>query len=106
MFPVLQGTRQGGISSHALYLIYINDLISELEQSGAGICLGGYSISSLSVSDDMVLLSFSRKGLQTLMDICYRYSYKWRYLYNPTKCSVVVFNEINTSFPIKHAHGR
>ena len=33
MFPVLQGTRQGGISSPALYLIYINDLISELEQS-------------------------------------------------------------------------
>ena len=98
MFPVLQGTRQGGISSPALYLIYINDLISELEQSGAGICLGGYSISSLSVADDMVLLSFSRKGLHTLMDICYRYSCKWRYLYNPTKCSVVVFNET------KHHH--
>jgi len=64
-------------------------MISELEQSGAGICLGGNSIRSLSVADDMVLLSFSRKGLHTLMDICYRYSCKWRYLYNPTKCSVV-----------------
>ena len=58
MFPVLQGTRQGGINSPSLYLIYINDLISELEHSGAGICLVGHSISSLSVADDMVLLSF------------------------------------------------
>ena len=31
--------------------------------------MGGYSISSLSVADDMVLLSFYGKGLQTLMDI-------------------------------------
>jgi len=36
MFPVLQGTRQGGLYTlPTLYLIYINDLISEIEQSGA-----------------------------------------------------------------------
>ena len=48
----------------------------------------------------LVLLSFSRKGLQIwiLLDICYRYSCKWRFLYNPAKCSVVAFNETKHEF--------
>ena len=33
---VLQGTRQGGISSPTFYLLYINDLIQELENSCYG----------------------------------------------------------------------
>ena len=28
-----------------------------------------------------------------MMDICFNYSVKWRYMYNPSKCEVVVFNE-------------
>ena len=96
--PVRQGTRQGGVSSPSMYLIYIEELISELEHSGQGFCITGSSCSSLSVADDMALLSFSKSGLQAMIDICYRYSIKWRFTYNPDKCSVVVFNETKYAF--------
>ena len=99
-FSVAQGTRQGGVTSPSLYLLYIEDLIKELENSGYGFCIAGGNCSSLSVADDMALLSFSRVGLQAMMNICYKYSLKWRFMYNPAKCSVVVFNES------KHAYKR
>ena len=46
----------------------------------------------------MVLISFSKNGLQNMIDICYRYSCKWRYEYNPNKCGVIVFNESKADF--------
>lgn len=38
-FRILEGVRQDGKSSPILYLLYINGLIHELEQSGFGICV-------------------------------------------------------------------
>jgi len=57
---VLQGTRQGGISGPTFYLLYINDLIQELELENSGyvFCIAAKSCSSLSVADDFVLLLY------------------------------------------------
>ena len=87
---MLQGTRQGSKSSPLFYILYINNLITELEQSGLGICVYDFNISSPTVADDMVLVSFSRKGLQLILDICARYASKWRYQYNASKCSSIL----------------
>jgi hypothetical protein len=45
------------------------------------------------VADDMLLLSLTPGGLQSLIDICYENSCKERYLYNPSKCKIVIYNE-------------
>ena len=87
-------------TSRTFCLLYINGLIQELENSGYGFCIAGKSYSSLSVADDMVLLSYSKFGLQKL--ICYEYSCKWRYKYNPKKRSLVIFNEPKRSYKIQH----
>jgi hypothetical protein len=92
-FPVLQGTRQGGVSSPRLYLLYINGLIDELEKSGLGLCVYNTCFASPTVADDMCLISLSKTSLDKMLDICYNYSCKWRYSYNPSKCAVLVFNE-------------
>jgi hypothetical protein len=91
-FNVMQGTRQGGISSPILYLLFINDLINELQESGLGCCIYNFHASSPTVADDMVLLSYSVSGLQKMIDLCNNYSRKWRFLYNASKCSVITFN--------------
>ena len=90
-FPVLQGTRQGGVWSPFLYLCFINGLIEILVDTNLGFSIGTNSYCAPTVADDMLLLSLSRKSLQSLVDKCYQYSCLWRYQYNASKCNVVVF---------------
>ena len=51
------------------------------------------TIWSPTVADDMVLVSLSKQGMDEMLDICWKYSQKWRYFYNAAKCKVVVFND-------------
>jgi len=78
-FPIAQGTKQGGKSSPSMNIAFIDGLIQELEASGNGLCLYGLNVASPTLANDMVLLSFSKGGLDNMLDICYRYSCKWRY---------------------------
>ncbi|MES9879758.1 MAG: reverse transcriptase family protein [Sedimenticola sp.] len=96
--PVLQGTRQGSVCSPFLYLVFIDELIRRLEASNVGFNMNGINISSPTVADDMVLISYSKYGLQKMMDTCFNYSCDWRYEYNASKCAVVVFNERELEF--------
>ncbi|KAH3794438.1 hypothetical protein DPMN_147971 [Dreissena polymorpha] len=91
--PVPQGTRQGGKSSPLLYLVCIDGIITELMNSKNNVCLFDLNLCAPTVADDMVLASFSKRGLDNMLNICYEYSKKWRFLYNPSICAVVVFNE-------------
>lgn len=97
-FPILQGTRQGGVISPFLYLIFINELLYKLQESNLGLCFVDIFLGSPSVADDMLLCSYSKAGLDGMLRICFAYSQLWRYLYNAKKCSVVVFNEKKSDF--------
>jgi len=96
-FPVLRGTRQGGVSSPKLYLLYIDGLLREIEASGLGFCIFNCNFASPTVADDMCLVTLSKHAMDQLLDMCYRYSCRWRYDYNPKKCAVVVYNEDKVS---------
>jgi hypothetical protein len=77
-FIVLQGTRQGGKTS---------------PKSGFGICVYNVRVSSPTVADDILLVSYSVNGLNGMLDICSEYSKWWRYSYNAEKCALMVLNE-------------
>ncbi|KAH3698031.1 hypothetical protein DPMN_085546 [Dreissena polymorpha] len=62
------------------YSISYNGLISELEESGNGVCLYDINMSAPTVADDMVLVSYSRAGLDNMLKICTCYANKWRFL--------------------------
>ena len=97
-FQVLQGTRQGGVLSPILYLVSIDDLILELKASMEGLIVYNIILGSPTVADDMLLLSLSKSGLSIMMQICYRHSLKWHFMYQAVKCCVVVYNESETEF--------
>ncbi|KAH3864102.1 hypothetical protein DPMN_027116 [Dreissena polymorpha] len=52
-------------------------------------------MSAPTVADDMVLVSYSRAGLDNMLRICTSYANRWRFLYNANKCSVVIYNNKN-----------
>jgi hypothetical protein len=52
-----QGTRQGGVLSSWLFLVFIDDLIEELKNTKAGIFLGSLYFGSPMLADDLTMLS-------------------------------------------------
>ena len=69
-FPVRNGVRQGAVSSPLLFSIYIDGLIKELRLSGLGCSLDIFFYGCLCYVDDLLLLSASRTGLQSMVKIC------------------------------------
>ena len=69
-FTVTNGVRQGAVSSPILFSVHIDDLFSILRNSGLGCYLHGAYFGCLGYADDLLLLSASRSGLQSMVDTC------------------------------------
>jgi len=67
IFPVLCGVRQGGVLSPVLFALYIDGVILELKLSGHGVHIGSLFIGCVLYADDIVLLSASCNGLNSLL---------------------------------------
>ncbi|VDI63094.1 Hypothetical predicted protein [Mytilus galloprovincialis] len=94
-FELKRGVRQGGVLSALLYLVYINDLLCEIEDSKLGCVLLDISVSSSVQADDIALLSTTEKGMQHLINICQTYSEKWAFKFSPTKSNVLHYSKKN-----------
>ena len=90
-FPVNQGVRQGGVLSTFLYLVYIDDLIHDLQAGSPNTGILNIPSSCPSLADDLSLIGLSPLALQSLLDIAYNYSRKWRFIFNASKSCVLRF---------------
>ena len=75
-FDIPTGTKQGGILSPDFFALYIHNLIDSLKASGFGCHVIKLFIVCLLFADDTVLMSPSRHGLQSLLNICVFYCKK------------------------------
>ncbi|XP_063431682.1 uncharacterized protein LOC134714370 [Mytilus trossulus] len=94
-FELKRGVRQGGVLSALLYLVYINDLLCDIEDSKLGCVLLDISVSSSVQADDIALLSTTEKGMQHLINMCQTYSEKWAFKFSPTKSNVLHYSKKN-----------
>ena len=98
-FSVSNGVRQGAVSSPILFSLYIDQLFSVLRSSGLGCRLNNQYYGCLGYADDLLLLSASRSGLQSMINKCAEFmkkkSLKFSTNVNPvkskTKC--VIFSK-------------
>ena len=67
---VSNGVRQGAISSAILFAIYIDELLKILKRSRLGCHIHTVFLGAFIFADDIFLLSASRAGLQSLVNIC------------------------------------
>lgn len=88
-FPVSQGVRQGGVLSTYLFLVYINELVVNLEKSCTN--TGIFSITSNfpSLADDISCIAITPTTLQRMLDVSSEYSRKWRFSFNAQKSCIL-----------------
>ena len=102
-FTTKVGTRQGCNLSPLLFNCFINDLPATLDCIEAQQpYLLGERLSCLMYADDLILFSYSAKGLQKLIDNVVQFCNKWRLTINITKTKIMVAfkTKINFSWSI------
>ena len=73
-FSVSNGVRQGAVSSAILFAVYIDELIQILKRSRIGCHIDRVFLGAFIFADDILLLSASRAGLQSMVDTCHRFA--------------------------------
>ena len=92
-FPSEIGLKQGCNMSPLLFNIFINDFLTEFNSPLSNSpFLGNIPINALFYADDLVLLSESKEGLQSLLDRLYHYTQKWLLQVNKSKTKCIVFS--------------
>ena len=92
-FDVARGVRQGGVVSTFLYLVYVNDLLNDLEASKNGAKVMTVNTGNPTFADDIALIALFPLHLQKMVDIVYRYCYYWNIYMNAQKSHVMVFSQ-------------
>jgi len=83
-----------------LFNIFIDDLLVQLSNRKHGVIIGGKNYSSFAYADDVTLLSSRVSDLQEMIDICVRYSEKWRFKYSKTKsCCMITSSDSMRQLP-------
>ena len=73
-FQVSNGVRQGAVSSAFLFSVYIDELLLILKNSRLGCHIDSVFYGAFIFADDIFLLSASRSGLQSLVNICHDFA--------------------------------
>ena len=90
-FSCLNGVKQGEHVSPLMFILFINDLYeSLLNDNDDYITLNDLKLFLLLFADDAVLFSYTREGLQILLDRLKNYCDKWGLTVNISKTVVMV----------------
>ena len=65
---------RGSVLSPALFSVYMDDLIVRLRRAGVGCHMGGVFCGVVGYADDLLLMTPSRSGMETMLRICEQYA--------------------------------
>jgi hypothetical protein len=90
-FSTTSGVRQGDALSPTLFIILMNDLSRELNNSPCSVRLNSSHANHLMYADDVALVSENAEDLQSLVSTMHEWCSKWHLTINSEKSKVVHF---------------
>ena len=93
----LNGVRQGGVLSPILFTVYVDDLLTELENKGVGCYWNNHFVGALCYADDIALLAPSPAALRLMLDTCSSFASSRSLLFNASKTQLVRFSRTCSS---------
>jgi len=90
-FDVNRGLRQGCLLSPLLFNLFINDLITSINELAVGVDVDGQCISIFAYADDVVLLADNENDLNLLLECLSTWCVNNKMNVNPKKSKVVHF---------------
>ena len=84
-FNTENGVKQGGILSPILFCVYIDELLTRINESGLGCHIGHLSYAGAGYADDVGLLTPSTRALQKLLHICEKFGHEYNVIFNAKK---------------------
>ena len=82
---IRKGTRQGDLTSPMMFNIFYQKLIEELNISNNGVMINNHKYNALCYADDILLMSTTVTGLQSLIDTAVKHITKKGLRFNPLK---------------------
>ena len=92
--------RQGSLLGGLLWTIYLDSLLTDLQNSGNGCYINGTWIGAVIYADDICLISSTSVGLSTLIDITEKFAAEHQITLNPNKSKLMICG------PAKHLNLR
>lgn len=93
LFPVCSGVRQGSCLSPAIFNVFMNLFIVHLRQLNVGCQVCSIYLGCLLYADDLILISPSVTGLQSMLDTCWDTAANLRLEFNVGKCHCIVIGK-------------
>ena len=92
-FEALQGIHQGAPCSMLMFQIFKSKMLEQLSQCIFALNMYGIRFCSPAFADELTVIALSKEGLQAMLNIIHKHSFKWRIDFNPKKCSIMVFGD-------------
>ena len=92
-FNMQCGIHQGGFLSLIKYIAFINQLITELSDSGYCCKIGALKSTPPGYADDIATVCLTKLKMDKSLQIVENYGKKWRFKFNAKKSAIMVYGE-------------
>ena len=87
------GLKQGCVASPTLFNVLMNELTSDLNNSGVGIEIADILINNLLFADDIVLMANNEADLKRLLDVTSNFAKRWNLKLNESKSQIMIIGK-------------